>query len=167
MVIEGKEKSGSVITARRAFSQGRTVYALPGNVDRKNSEATNLLIKNGAKAFSSADDIVRDFEATHVGKLNPFKMLTPSGKSLSAVLAEYEVAALSPGDKVFIPSGRKRKSEKPMEAQFPIVDNGEIQKKLSKLSAPLRALYEKIPEGKSISQESLVSEELPDRKSVV
>ena len=164
VVIEGKEKSGSVITARRAFSQGRTVYALPGNVDRKNSEATNLLIKNGAKAFSSADDIVRDFEATHVGKLNPFKMLTPSGKSLSAVLAEYEVAALSPGDKVFIPSGRKRKSEKPMEAQFPIVDNGEIQKKLSKLSAPLRALYEKIPEGKSISQESLVSEELPMRE---
>ena len=62
LVIEGHEKSGAVITARRAFAQGRVVYALPGNVGNRNSEATNLLIKNGAKAFSSADDIVRDLK---------------------------------------------------------------------------------------------------------
>ncbi len=169
VVIEGHEKSGSVITARRAFSQGRAVYALPGNVGQRNSEATNLLIKNGAKAFSSADDIVRDFELTHVGKLNPFKMLAPSSKSLSSVLAEYEVAAVSPGDKVFIPSGRKTKANKfnaetPIEIEFPIEDNGELEKKLSKLDSHLRSLYEKIPAGKSISQESLVSEELPMRE---
>ncbi len=169
VVIEGHERSGSVITARRAFSQGRAVYALPGNVGQRNSEATNLLIKNGARAFSSADDIVRDFEATHVGKLNPFKMLTPSSKSLASVLSEYEVAAVSPGDKVFVPSGRKTKvdkskSEKPIEIEFPIEDNCEIEKKLSKLDSHLRSLYEKIPVGKSISQESLVSEELPMRE---
>ena len=44
------------------------------------------------------------------------------------------------------------------------LDTAELDKKLSKLDAPLRALYEKIPQGKSISQESLVSEELPMRE---
>lgn len=174
LVIEGREKSGSVITARKAFSQGRTVYALPGNVDRKNSESTNLLIKNGARAFTSADDIIRDFEVSHAGKLNPFKLLSPSSKSLSSVLSEYEVAALSQGDGVFIPSGIKPKREKTLKkaaktAAGPSFDNAgrntaELDKKLSKLDAPLRALYEKIPQGKSISQESLVSEELPMRE---
>lgn len=167
VVIEGHEKSGAIITARRAFSQGRAVYALPGNVGQRNSEATNLLIKNGAKAFSSADDIVRDFEATQIGKLNPFKMLTPSSKSLMSVLTEYEVAALSPGDKVFIPSGIKRKApkdEKSAETKPPVVDECELKKKLSGLDASLRSLYEKIPVGKSISQEYLVSEELPMRE---
>lgn len=167
VVIEGHEKSGAIITARRAFSQGRAVYALPGNVGQRNSEATNLLIKNGAKAFSSADDIVRDFEATQIGKLNPFKILTPSSKSLMSVLTEYEVAALSPGDKVFIPSGIKRKApkdEKSAETKPPVVDECELKKKLSGLDASLRSLYEKIPVGKSISQEYLVSEELPMRE---
>ncbi len=164
VVIEGHERSGSVITARRAFSQGRAVYALPGNVGQRNSEATNLLIKNGAKAFSSADDIVRDFELTHPGRLNPFNMLTPSSKSLASVLAEYEVAALSPSDKVFIPSRKKSVNEKKCDAEIIKQDDGEILKKLSKLDSLHRELYEKIPIGKSISQESLVSGEFPTRE---
>ena len=168
-VIEGREKSGSLITARRAFDQGRTVYALPANVDEKNGEATNLLIKNGARAFSSADDIIRDFDVTHKGKLNPFNLLSPSSKSIASVLSEYEVAAVSPSDKVFLHSARKKKSVKteteiPIEVEFPIVDEDENEKKLSKLDPHLRALYEKIPKGKSISQESLVSLDLPMRE---
>lgn len=166
LVIEGDERSGALITARRAISQGRTVYALPGNVGNRNSEAPNLLIKNGSKAFSSADDVVRDFEKTHPGKLNPFNLLTPSSKSLASVLAEYEVAALSPGDKVFSPPRKKKekRNDASFEVEFPISDGDETEKKLSKLDLKLRSLYEKIPRGKSISQESLVSEEIPMRE---
>ncbi len=164
VVIEGNERSGALITARRAFSQGRTVYALPGNVGNRNSEGTNLLIKNGAKAFSSADDIVRDFEDTHIGKLNPFKLLTPSSKSMASVLCEYEVAALSPGDKVFKPSGKKRTKAEAPETKIPEKDNSELIKKLSHLDAKLRNLYEKIPQGKSIPQDFLVSDEIPMRE---
>jgi len=166
LVIEGHEKSGSLITARRAISQGRPVYALPGNVGNRNSEATNLLIKNGARALSSADDVVRDFEATHVGKLNPFKMISPSSKDMFSVLSEYEVAALSPGDKVFLPS-RKRTKEKSCELKTEKTEkteNLQLTQKLSRLNASLRVLYEKIPSGKSIPQDSLVSEELPMRE---
>ncbi|MBQ7333150.1 MAG: DNA-processing protein DprA [Clostridia bacterium] len=164
VVIEGNERSGALITARRAFRQGRTVYALPGNVGNRNSEGTNLLIKNGAKAFSSADDIVRDFEHTHIGKLNPFKLLTPSSKSMASVLCEYEVEALSPGDKVFIPSGKKRAKTEAPETKIPEKDNSELLKKLSKLDTQLRNLYERIPNGEIISQDSLVSDDVPMRE---
>ena len=79
VVVEGSEKSGALITARCAKEQGRIVYALPGNVDNKNSEGPMLLIRNGARAFTSADDIIRDLEAQNMGVLNPF-VLTPNEK---------------------------------------------------------------------------------------
>ena len=163
LVIEGSETSGSLITARRAFKQGRKVYALPGNVGNKNSEGPNLLIKNGAKAFSSADDIVRDFYETHVGKLNPHNLLRPSSKSMASVLSEYEIAALSPDDKVFIPSRKKSARVNGSETPLPKKADGEKAMKLSKLDKLHRDLYEKIPQGESITQESLVSSELPMR----
>ena len=41
VVVEGRERSGAIITARYAKKFGKTVYALPGNVDNKTSEVTN------------------------------------------------------------------------------------------------------------------------------
>ena len=79
VVIEGDEKSGAMITARLAKEQGRIVYALPGNVDSKGSEGPSLLIRNGAKALTCADDIIRDLEPENMGVLNPF-VLSPSEK---------------------------------------------------------------------------------------
>ncbi len=110
VVIEGHERSGALITARHAKAQGRIVYALPGNVGNRNSEATNLLIRNGARSFSTADDIIRDFMATTAAKLNPFKLLEPSLAKMSDVLGEYKVAAVAPNDSVFKPSGKARNS---------------------------------------------------------
>ncbi len=79
VVIEGRERSGALITARLAKEQGRIVYALPGNVDNKNSEGPSLLIRNGARVFTCADDIIRDLEPQNMGILNPF-VLTPNEK---------------------------------------------------------------------------------------
>ena len=58
LVIEGREKSGALITARYAQEQGRVVYAVPGNVGSPNSEVSNLLIKNGALLCTGAEDII-------------------------------------------------------------------------------------------------------------
>ena len=51
IVIEAKEKSGSLITANLAIDQGRRLYSVPGNIYWENSKGTNDLIKQGAELF--------------------------------------------------------------------------------------------------------------------
>ena len=58
LVIEAPERSGSLITARTADEQGREVLALPGPVTSRNSQGTNLLIRDGARLVRHVDDIL-------------------------------------------------------------------------------------------------------------
>lgn len=61
VVIEAQEKSGSLITASYAASQGRDVFAVPGNINSLYSSGTNLLIKDGAKPLLSTADIIEEY----------------------------------------------------------------------------------------------------------
>ena len=58
IVVEAKEKSGTLITVDFALEQGREVYVIPGNINSKNSVGTNRLIKEGAKVVTSFEDII-------------------------------------------------------------------------------------------------------------
>ena len=57
IIVEAKQKSGSLITANWALEQGKDVFAVPGNLTSKNSAGTNQLIKEGAFLFSEIEDI--------------------------------------------------------------------------------------------------------------
>ena len=57
IVIEAKEKSGTLITVDFALEQGRDVFVVPGNINSINSVGTNHLIKQGAKMVTSYEDI--------------------------------------------------------------------------------------------------------------
>ena len=58
LVIEAKEKSGTLITVDFALEQGRDVFVVPGNINSSTSVGTNRLIKEGAKLVSCYDDLV-------------------------------------------------------------------------------------------------------------
>lgn len=60
VVIEAKEKSGSLITAHHALEQGKDIFAVPGNINSIYSSGTNKLIKDGAKPLLSIDDIIEE-----------------------------------------------------------------------------------------------------------
>ncbi len=68
VVIEAKEKSGTLITANYAAEQGKEVFALPGNINSLYSKGTNLLIKDGAKILISIDDILEEIEYKSITK---------------------------------------------------------------------------------------------------
>ncbi|NLJ78563.1 MAG: DNA-protecting protein DprA [Tissierellia bacterium] len=60
IVVEAKEKSGSLITAHHAMEQGREVFALPGNINSIFSRGTNKLIGDGAKLVMDIDDVIEE-----------------------------------------------------------------------------------------------------------
>jgi len=57
LITEAAVNSGSLHTARFALEQGKTVMAVPGNINSLTSEGCNNLIKSGALPVTSADDI--------------------------------------------------------------------------------------------------------------
>lgn len=84
VVIEAKEKSGSLITADQALEQGKDVYALPGPVSSNLSLGCNRLLKQGAGVIVSVEDFVEELEITRTGskKMSENKLLLESEENL-------------------------------------------------------------------------------------
>ena len=57
IVVEAKEKSGSLITVDYGLEQGKDIFAVPGNINSSNSKGTNKMILEGAKIFTNVEDI--------------------------------------------------------------------------------------------------------------
>ena len=60
LLIEAKQKSGSLITANYAVNEGREVFSLPGSIFNPFSNGTNALIQQGAKLVSKPEDILEE-----------------------------------------------------------------------------------------------------------
>lgn len=166
VVVEGRENSGSLITARHAKAQGRPVFAFPGNVGNEGSQVTNLLIKNGANLCTGADDILRAFEGEVGTGLNPFELPLRRQVNMNKVLTDFRVSAVTPNDDIFR-TPRTRRDCRPSSASESLPDTGiseapatavtEEQAAMSFDAAALR-VYKKIPMDCECTIESLTDE---------
>ena len=60
IVVEAREKSGSLITADSALEQGKDIYAVPGRYDDVLSRGCNRLISQGAGILYDIDSFVEE-----------------------------------------------------------------------------------------------------------
>lgn len=68
LVVEAAQRSGSLITARLALEQNREVYAVPGPALDAHCLGCQDLVRQGAHAVFSAEDVLRDLAE----QLRPF-----------------------------------------------------------------------------------------------
>lgn len=94
LVIEGGLKSGTMITARLSLNQGRTVFAVPGPIDRPTSQGTNALISQGAVPATGVDVIFHE-----LGSLAPLLADPKKPEALPALTADEKriLDGLAPG----------------------------------------------------------------------
>jgi len=65
VVVEAGIAGGALITAVKSAEYGIPVFAMPGDVDRKASEGTNRLIRDGAFPVFDPDDLVEELSLIH------------------------------------------------------------------------------------------------------
>ncbi len=69
LVVEAGENSGSLITAKSARTQKRVVFAIPGSVTTSAYTGANRLLNEGAKAVTSAKEILGPFSDMYPDRL--------------------------------------------------------------------------------------------------
>lgn len=70
LVIEARNKSGSLITAELGLEQGREIFALPGRVTDPLSEGCIKLIQNGAGILTSPGDVLEYLGIVYKNRIN-------------------------------------------------------------------------------------------------
>ncbi len=124
VVVEAGVKSGSLITANRALSQGKDVFAVPGDIVRSSFDGTNHLIKNGAKPVFTADDVLCEYEYLYGGLID----LSKAKVNISSIpYVDY----------------RKNKKTQSITQSTPVEKENEIKR----AEAPVKAIQRKtLPE---------------------
>ncbi len=132
VVVEGTKKSGSLITAKLAFKEKRKVFAVPGQISNKLSEAPNLLLKKGALLVENYQDILKALKI----KLKELNLVRPgltfdNDNILVKILAEQSPLHL---DEII------ERSHLPAQKVIAILSQLELEGKVQNLGAKIYSL---------------------------
>lgn len=89
VVVEGAERSGSLISARHALGVGRDVFAVPGSVANPLSFVPHTLIRDGATLIRGVDDLLDDLGMVRPGgrEVLPVDLTVPERAALDVITA--------------------------------------------------------------------------------
>lgn len=89
LLVEGDEQSGAMITCEFALEQDREVFAVPGNIFRRESKGPNKLIRDSrAKLVTRVQDILEELNLTMIAEKQQARAIVPSNET-EAVLIKY------------------------------------------------------------------------------
>ena len=89
LLVEGDEQSGAMITCEFALEQDREVFAVPGNIFRRESKGPNKLIRESrAKLVTRVEDILEELNLTMIAEKQQARAIVPSNET-EAVLIKY------------------------------------------------------------------------------
>lgn len=100
LVIEAGLRSGTLITARLAATQGREVFALPGSIHNPMAKGCHRLIRDGARLVETADEVMQELAAL-AGRLADCLDAQPGADAAAGVDKRERGGKLTPG-----PAGR-------------------------------------------------------------
>ncbi len=80
VVVESGSAGGSLITARMASEQGRSVYVVPGRIDSPESMGCHALIRDGAQLVTSVEEILQDLDYLPAGLSPAHRQPATSGR---------------------------------------------------------------------------------------
>jgi len=84
VIVEAAQRSGSLITARCALEQGRSVMAVPGAVLSGRNRGAHALIRDGAGVVEEARDVIEQLQADWRQEFLP----PPAGKETATGSAD-------------------------------------------------------------------------------
>lgn len=85
LVIEARQKSGTLITVDMALAQGKDVYAVPGRLTDRLSDGCNYLIRQGAGIALTPEDLLKE-----LFQMEPAKCRKKKEKSGMMKYMDYE-----------------------------------------------------------------------------
>jgi len=91
LIVEAKEKSGSLITADYAKKQNKKIFAVPGQIFALNAKGPNKLIKDGSILVESSQDILKELGIKQLSlnnTLEDFSTATPEEVAILTSLKE-------------------------------------------------------------------------------
>lgn len=94
VVVEAREKSGTLITVDMALEQGREVYVVPGRITDRLSDGCNRLLRQGAEPLLNPEDLLGDLVAMWERKGQPQCVLSDEVKEGAHTVLSPEAAAV-------------------------------------------------------------------------
>lgn len=98
LVVEAAEASGSLITARWAADQGRTVVALPGRVDHPMARGCHRLIREGAQLVEDPEELLEELGLGRATGPNVSSSPAPLAPAAQALLEQLRGETLTPDE---------------------------------------------------------------------